>query len=40
VCEQVQCQEKISAVQPAGGSELQLVVDRTREEDFKRAAVQ
>jgi hypothetical protein len=40
VCELVPCQEKISAVQPVGGSELQRVVDRTREEDFTRAVVQ
>jgi hypothetical protein len=40
VCELVQCQEKISAVEPVGGSELQRVVDRTREEDFTRAVVQ
>jgi hypothetical protein len=40
VCELVQCQEKISAVQPVGGSELQRVVDRTRDEDFMRAVVQ
>jgi hypothetical protein len=40
VCELVQCQEKISAVQAVGGSELQRVVDRTRDEDFTRAVVQ
>jgi hypothetical protein len=40
VCEVVQCQERISAVQPVGGSELQQVVDRTRDEDFTRAVVQ
>jgi hypothetical protein len=40
VCELVQCQEKISAVQPVGVSELQRVVDRTRDEDFMHAVVQ
>jgi hypothetical protein len=40
VCELVQCQEKISAVQPVGGSEQQRVVDMTWEEDFTRAVVQ
>jgi hypothetical protein len=40
VCELVQCQEKISAVQPVGGSELQRVMDRTRKEDFTRTVVQ
>jgi hypothetical protein len=40
VCEQVQCQEKICAVQPVGVRELQRVVDRTRDEDFTRAVVQ
>jgi hypothetical protein len=40
VCELVQCQEKIIAVQPVGGSELQRVMDRTRKEDFTRAVVQ
>jgi hypothetical protein len=32
--------QKISAVQPIGVSELQRVVDRAREEDFKCAIVQ
>jgi hypothetical protein len=36
----VQCQEKISAVQPVGGSELQRVVDWTRDEDITRTVMQ
>jgi hypothetical protein len=40
MCGLVQCKEKISAVQPIGVSELQQVVDRTRDEDFTCAVVQ